>query len=53
MWSWQESLEFLSGREVSLDDNFAKKTLSTSFSQVKNIYEMQSLMKKSLSSQEL
>ena len=53
MWSWQKSLEFLWGKEASLDDNFPKKTLSTLFSQDKNICELQSLMKKSLSSQEL
>ena len=35
MWSWQKSLEFLSRREVSLDDNFPKKTLSILFSQEK------------------
>ena len=35
MWSWQKSLEFVSGREVSLDDNFPKKALSTLFSQDK------------------
>ena len=48
MWSWQKSLEFLSGREVSLDDNFPNKnTLSTLFSQDKKH------LRKSLSSQEL
>ena len=52
MWSWQKSLEFLSGREVSLDDNFPKlkKLCQPCFHEIKNIYE---LMKKGLSSQEL
>ena len=40
-------LEFLSGREVSLD------SIKFCFHKIKNIYELQSLMKKSLSSQEL
>ena len=43
-------LEFSSGRGVSLDDNFPPKKLCH---KIKNIYELQSLMKKSLSSQEL
>ena len=52
----EKSLEFLSGREVSLDDNFPKKNtvnVKPCFHKIKNIYELQSLMKKSLSSQEL
>ena len=53
MWSWQKSLEFLSGRKVSLDDNFPKELFQPCFHKIKNIYELQSLMKKSLSSQEL
>ena len=38
VWSWQKSLEFLSGREVSLDDNFPQKTLSTLLSQDKKTF---------------
>ena len=44
---------FLSGREVSLDDNFPQTTLSTLFSQDKKHLRIAVFNEKSLSSQEL
>ena len=41
------------GREVSLDDNFPKKLCQPCFHKTKSTYELQSLTKKSLSSQEV
>ena len=35
MWSWQKSLELLSGREASLDDNFPKKLCQPCFHKIK------------------
>ena len=53
MWNWQKPLEYFLGREFSLDDNFPKKLCQPCFHKIKNINELQSLMEKSLSSQEL